>query len=466
MERFAGTDALLWHLEWPGNPCHTLKTAVLDPSRLGRQLTPADLRAALEPRLGLLPRLTQRVQAARRFRGRPFWVPDPEFDLDRHLDEIHVSAPGGRAELDELHSRLAATPLDRSRPLWAATLVHGLEGGRQAVVVRIHHAVADGQGALNSFLALTGDAPGTPVPTAPRPAPIAVSDRELQREVLRQVPGLLTDLVQLLVSGAASARRARRLRRAHPDLPAFLGSSRTFTSTPSGSDRICVSYAFDFADIRAVSKAAGVTVNGLYHALIAAALRDELLRRGEDTSAPMVAAFAIGARDAGAERHVQGNFVTPTNVNMFSNLDDPLERLAHTGQSCRDGVELRKMTGVQMAGRWAVYTCRLAPLFVKVAKDRSPKVVNHVTTANVPGPATTRWAGPVEVVDWVSFALAAHPANLNITAYSYAGRLSIGLITTPEVLPEPQRFLARMEDELGVLKKLLVDAPSQPVTSA
>ncbi len=204
----------------------------------------------------------------------------------------------------------------------------------------------------------------------------------------------------------------------------------------------------------------------MYHTLIAAALRDELLRRGEDTSQPMVAAFGIGAGDPSSDRHVDGNFVTPTNVNLFTNLEDPLERMRHTGQSCRHGVELRTVTGVKMAGRWADYTCRLAPVFVKLAMDRSPKVFNHVTTANVPGPTTTRWAGPVEVVDWISFALATHPANLNLTAYSYADRLSIGLITTPEVLPEPHRILANMEQGLRVLKKVLLEAPPPVATGS
>ncbi len=240
MDRMTGTDALLWHWEWPGNPGHTLKTVVFDPSGLGRQLTLADLRAALGPRLGLLPRLTQRVRAARWFPARPFWEPDPDFDLDRHLDEVQVPAPGGRAELDQVHSRLAETNLDRTRPLWAATLVHGLEGGRQAVVVRIHHAVTDGQGALNSLLALTSDAPGAPVPTAPRSTRAPVPDRELQREVLCQAPQLVAQLGRLLLDGAASTRRAQRFRRGHPDLPAFIGSPRAFTARPREHAALCL----------------------------------------------------------------------------------------------------------------------------------------------------------------------------------------------------------------------------------
>src|SRR4051812_49356788 len=140
---------------------------------------------------------------------------------------------------------------------------------------------------------------------------------------------------------------------------------------------------------------------------------------------------------------------------MFSNVTDPLERLRETARSCREGVELRKLTGVEMAERWSRYACRLAPSLVDFAAEKLPLVATHVTTANVPGPPQMRYAGPVAVVDWISFAFTTPPSNLNLTAYSYAGHFSIGLTSTPKVLPEPRRFLERMERELGALETQL-----------
>ena len=86
-----------------------------------------------------------------------------------------------------------------------------------------------------------------------------------------------------------------------------------------------------------------------------------------------------------------------------------------------------------------------------------PRVVNNITTANLPGPRQTRWVGQIEVVDWISFALAIAPADVNLTAYSYAGRISMGLITTPESMPDPERFLGRVAESLDTVEAALVE---------
>lgn len=457
-ERMLGTDALLWHMERPDTPLHTLKTVVLDTSgREGGPLALEDLQLAIERRLGLLPRWTQRVEAAPGFPGRPFWVDDPDFDLDDHVEEVTLPAPGARAALDELHGRLAASNLDVDRPLWKATLVHGLERGRQAVVVQLHHAITDGIGALNTMLLFTGATPEEPGPMRPRldPSP-PPTPQALRRRVVSDTGGHLARLGSLLVAAGRSARRARAYRREHPELPAFIGARRNFTNRSTGASHVCASGDVDFDRVRGVAKAAEVTVNGVYHALIAAALRDELLRRGEDLTRPTAAAFGIAIPNAPADR-VQGNFITPTAVSVFSNLDDPVQRLRQTALSCREGVDLRRSTGLEMTLRWSEYTCRFAAWFLRKVGARSPIVVNHVTTANVPGPPERRYLGAIEVVDWISFAIAYSPANLNVTAYSYAGRLSIGVLATGGVLPEPRRFLGRMQEELDVLHDLLCD---------
>ena len=83
------------------------------------------------------------------------------------------------------------------------------------------------------------------------------------------------------------------------------------------------------------------------------------------------------------------------------------------------------------------YVPRLMPALRAVFAPHVPKVVNNITTANVAGPQHLRWFGDVAVVDWISYAVAVAPADVNLTAYSYNGRLSIGLVATPEAMPDP-----------------------------
>jgi WS/DGAT/MGAT family acyltransferase len=449
VERVRGADAIFLHLEHPGTPVHTLKVLVLDPARRGRPITLGELRSAVATRLGHLPRAAQRVVYAPGFGGRPFWAAT-SVDLTHHVDERTASSPGDRRRLDALCSSLAAEPLDMERPLWAMTLVHGLARGRQAIVIRIHHAVTDGLGALNAFLAVTTAEPGPPVEPASGPRSEHPTPASLTAAAAAEVRPWLSGLRDLGRDAVASRRRASDFRSSTPDLPPVLGARRTLFNTSSGGRRVCASKALALTDLRRVSKQTGVTVNGVLHAVLAGAVRAELVERGAPAEQPTVAAFGIAGDPKGATRR-HGNNVAVTNVALFSHLADPVDRLRETARSCREGVELRRQTGLDMAVRWSDYTCRLAPAFQRALADRAPVVVNHVTTANVAGPDRTRWLGDIEVVDWISFAIAVNPSNLNVTCYSYAGRMNVGLVSTPEALPHPDRFLERMRASLDEL---------------
>jgi diacylglycerol O-acyltransferase / wax synthase len=465
MLRMSGTDALLWHMEGPDTPMHTLKVAVADPTPRGRSIDLAELRDAMALATSIVPCLTTRPAWAPGFAARPYWVDDADFDLDRHLDERTAPPAHDLTGLDEVCSRLAEEHLPADRPLWSATLVHGLPHGRQGIVVRVHHAMVDGLAALNGFLAATGAAPGElpEVPPARDRRPATTS--RLARAALGDLPRLVAGAPRLALDGLRSRRTAAAYRQTATEVPAFIGARRNFANAPSGARRTCATASWDLEDLRAISKASGTTLNGVLHAVIAGAMRSELLGRGEDVTEPTVAAFGVAVNGKDGER-LLGNAITPTNVYLRSDLDDPVERLHATARSCVQGVGLRKATGLEMAGRWSDYGPRLAPLFRRVFAERLPRTVNHVTTANVRGPAGTRWFGDVELVDWYSFALAVAPSNLNITVYSYAGRMNVGLVTTPEVLPRPHRFLDVLADELATLTRVVGRAPEarpQPI---
>ena len=451
MDRMSGTDALLLHMEDDDTPMHTLKVVILDTARRGRPITLDELGLAVGSRLGLVPRSTQKVVAAAGFGARPYWIDDPEFDLRRHIDE-RTLATGAAAELDALYGELASVTLPRDRALWAMTLVHGLRDGRQAVVVRIHHAIVDGLGALNMLLAVSNEAPdGTALaPIPPAVAPRSPSSVRLAlsaaRDALRQL-GAMPDTV----GEVRSTRSRSRANRGHPDIPSFLTGFRRWSINEAGdATRTCASASLDLAAMRAISKATGTTVNGVLHAVIAGAVRSELVDRGEDVSTPCRAAFGI-ASDASDRSHLYGNAVTPTFVNLRSDLTDRTERLVATARSCTAAVEARRAAGLDLTDQLS----GLAPRALNAARRwltrRTTMNPSHVVTANVPGPRANRWLGSIEVVDWFSFAVAIAPASVNITVHSYAGRMNVGLIADPAALPDPQRLVARMADELDEL---------------
>lgn len=439
-ERMTGLDASYLHLERADTPMHTLKVMVVEPTHRGRDLTLEEIADVLPRHLGLVRRAHQVVVWAPGFRSRPFWV-DAEVDVRQHLDERTAAAPGDRAALDAICSDLAVEQLDRSRPLWAVTLVHGLAGGRQALVVRVHHSVMDGIAALNAFLTATTPVQDTRRAPTPHPLPVAVEPRHLLRDAAR-------DAVRLPVKAVRAARLLHATRRTDKgfgdlsELPSGMVPRRSF-NTPSGEARLCASVSLELAALKAVARGAGVTLNGALHGVIALAAREEALARGEDVSTPMTVMFSVAEDTSSRRRH--GNGLASTRALLRVDLEDPREVVEATGRSCVRSVELRRARGFALTHLGTDLTGRLGPRLREVTMHRIKNVPAHLNTANLAGPDHVRWLGDVPVVDWVSFAVAVSPSDLNLTGYSYDGRFTIGFICTPESMPDPRAFLDRLQ---------------------
>jgi WS/DGAT/MGAT family acyltransferase len=150
-------------------------------------------------------RLRQKVVVATLPTASPRWVVDPDFNLDFHVRRLRAPEPGTLREVLDLAEVSLQSPLDISRPLWAATLVDGLADGKAAVLMHLSHAVTDGMGSIEMFgqiYDLERNPPdGTP---PPQPAPQDLSPNDLMREGLNQLPGALIGSARQALSGALS----------------------------------------------------------------------------------------------------------------------------------------------------------------------------------------------------------------------------------------------------------------------
>ncbi len=143
MERLSADDARILRLESDAIAGHTLKLAIVEPARDGQPLTVERVRSRVEARLGRLPRARQRLAPTPLRLAAPAWVDDPDFDVRNHVR----AAPGtvsDRAQLMRLVGRVMAERLDHARPLWAISVVGPFSDGRTALVIRVHHCLADG----------------------------------------------------------------------------------------------------------------------------------------------------------------------------------------------------------------------------------------------------------------------------------------------------------------------------------
>lgn len=448
-EPLSGYDTSFFHFG-ERSPMHTLKCLVLDTARRGRPVTLDDVRAAMLPRVGLHPRARQRAVRAAAMPGRYTWFDDPDFDLDRHLGETHIDGP---AAFDALCGHLATEQLPADRPLWHATLVHGLGDARQALVFRIHHAVMDGIGAANTLRFFTTDEPGADVPVhvergwSPPPIP---DERGLRRRAVTSVArwgrGLATYAAET-VTGSAERRTDARLLRARDDLIG-LKSEATYgwTGARFGGRRVCVHGHLPFDRVRAAKERHGVSVNDVLVAIVGEAIVREADHRGQQRDDDEIAMFSI-ALDTDPTR-LCGNEIMAISVPMHTKGEHPAERLQRIARTNRDQIDLTRRQQDRRSVRITDLWARSFALGARVFAYRIPTMVANVVMANVPLSPTTRWLGDVEVVDFISYAVLVQPIGINVTIYSYGGRMSIGLLTAPEVIDDPRRFIDRMSEAL------------------
>src|SRR5919108_685181 len=188
IHQLSSLDAQFLALETPRQYGHVAGLAILDPSTApGGTLGAPDIQRLLVERLPLLPPLRWRLAEVPLGLDYAYWVDDPDFDLDFHVRELALPAPGSDAQLAEQAARIVARPLDRARPLWELYLIHGLESGNVAMLTKIHHSVIDGLSGAEVMGLLLDTAPeGRELP-APHPA----SDRRAPGEVEMLARGLL-----------------------------------------------------------------------------------------------------------------------------------------------------------------------------------------------------------------------------------------------------------------------------------
>lgn len=442
-ERIAGEDAIFLRFERPDTYTHTLKVLVLDPARRGAQITLADLHRVIGENLHLTPRSTQRVGRLPGARAWA-WVEDEAFDLANHLDEVVAPGVGDRAALDQVCAEVLVRQLDRRRPLWAMTLVHGLEGGRQAVVVRVHHAISDGQASVNLLHAAT-----SATPTEPRAVPERTTEHRVPDGRHRW---------RNLWRAAGARRRSVREFGSVKDLPTL--SRRTPFNATTGRERLCASASLDLDDLREVARASGLTLNGAFHGVVAGAMRRELESRGHQVDRKLIAAFGV-TENADPGRRFGNGFATSF-AYLHADVVDPLERLHAAAANAAKAIRLRRATGFDYYHVGAEVQQFVLPPLRAAFANITPIVGNQITLANVRGPATTRWIGGVEVVDWISHSIAIAPSVVSLTGYSYDGRFSLGLTVAPEAVPDPRGFLRHVEDSLAELVSAVRERGSLP----
>jgi WS/DGAT/MGAT family acyltransferase len=499
MQQLSALDAQFLALETDRNYGHVGSLAILDPSTVpGGEVTIEDVRKLLSERLHMIPPFTSRLAEVPLGLDWPYWVPDDHFDIGYHCRELALPPPGSMEQLSEQTARIYSRRLDRSRPLWELYLIHGLEGGRVALVTKIHHAAVDGMSG-GEIMTMLYD-------LSPEPREVEPPDHEASGESL---PGSGS----MIVKGVTALPRypltvATRFTRLLPHIdvvPSLLGVPGTETASrwlararravnrdPQGQiierpamraprgpygGRVSPHRVFGFgsislSEVKRVKNHFGVKVNDVVVALVAGAIREHLSAHGELPEEPLLSQIPVSVRTE-EERGTFGNQVSIMIVPIPTHLADPAARIAFASEKLSVAKDRHKalpakaLRDVSTFVPPALHT-RASRVLVGLAGSQFARPLFNVIISNVPGPPMDIYSGGARLEALYPLSIIADGSGLNVTVMSYRDAIDIGITADRGQTPDVQTIVDGMRDELAALVELCgpLEGNSRPKQSA
>lgn len=439
-DRMSDSDALMWRIE--KDPL--LRSTVACVWILDRAPDRRRLEDRIERATRLIPRLRQRVVSNPWSIAPPRWETDPNFDLGFHVRRLRAPDDGGRRALLDLAQTMAMQAFDPARPLWELAIVDGLEGGRAAIIMKLHHSISDGVGLVRMTGLLVEkhrepnpERRAEPLPLAPEAHVMGQWPRLLDalgHEGRRQL-GRATRAARAIVR--SSMEPAAALRRG----AAAVGSLSRMMAPAAPTNSACLtarslSIRFDtlrvsLEDLKAAGKASGGTVNDAFVAGVCGGLR-LYHERHRCPVQELRMTMPINIR-ADTTEDVAGNQFVPARFTVPVGLRDPVERMREihrraTVQRREPGIGLvEEVTGV--LGRFP--TALSVWLFGSMLKR-----IDFVTS-NVPGPPFEIYASGARIEETYGFGPLVGAA-INVTLFSYAGGAHIAINTDRGAVPDPE----------------------------
>jgi diacylglycerol O-acyltransferase / wax synthase len=448
-QRLSIQDAGFLYLEHAGLPQHVAILAVAEGGPLhdpdGRLRLDA-VRQEVGRRLHHVARLRQVVLRPPLAQGLPLWVDDPAFNLANHVRVVQLPSPGDEQQLLALCDQLCLRLLDRVHPLWELWLVTGLAQGRVGLVLKLHHALADGLAAVQiagALLDATPD-PGSvaPPPWQPRPPPSGwalVADSLRGRSAALAMalarlrhPGTLTAQVRVLAGASRMVQDGRRPSRRSP------------LRRPVGGGRRLVVVRARLAVVKDVAHGHHGTVNDVLLAAVAGGLRALLQARGVPVEGLTLRASVPVALRAAAAGAALGNQVGLMVVPLPMDEPDPLQRLQHITQATTQ----RKHRPDVLASLRPVGSLTLLRALNRYSRHQH--LVDLFVT-NVPGPQLPLFLLGARLLEVFPVVQVAGNVPLSVAVLSYDGQLNIGIQSDPDGCPDLDVFAAGLRRSLDEL---------------
>ncbi len=465
-ERISSVDTAWLRMDRPTNLMQIVGIMLFD-----GDLDFARLRLAVEERMLVHRRFTQCVVAD----GTGYcWRDDPDFDLDNHLRRVARRGRLGKAGLQRFVADLVTRPLDHGRPLWELLVVDTALGG-QALVLRIHHSIADGIALVGVVLALADGVSGSeerhPPPVAKdhddeddhehdvfwraiwRPLAGAVlGSARFALDLRDHYGGLLSNPGQII----GYARAGRDIAAEIAKLAIMANDSPTrFKGKPGTRKELAWTEPIPLPEIKAVGKVLGCSVNDLLLTAVAGSLRAYLVARGDEVAGVEIRAMVPVNLRGPADIGTLGNRFGLVALELPVGIENPLARLYEIR------ARMAKLKGSYQAAL-TLTILGVVGMLPKVVQQSVLDLLANKATAvmtNVPGPQTALYLAGARLRQPLFWVPQSGDIGMGVSILSYAGNVQFGLMTDHKFVPDPQSIVDRFASEFDKLLMLVLMEP-------
>jgi WS/DGAT/MGAT family acyltransferase len=442
--------------------------------------------------------LTHRLLRYKRFRQRAvqdasgaWWVDDDHFDIDNHVHGVNLPAPGGKAALEGLVAALATQSLDHNKPLWTMTVVENYaEDGRQgsAVIIRIHHCIADGIALIGVMYSLTDEAANASeegvepealkrarerraAKRAGGPADMLAGLYEPIGEAATRALGVAAELWTRSQDMLATPEKVAEAAKVAADVTAELAalalmpadSDTSLKGRPGAVKRVAWSDPMPLADIKAVCKVLGVSVNDVLLACCAGAIGQYLRERGEATDGVEVRGMVpVNLRPRGQE-HKLGNHFGLVVLSLPVGIENPFQRVFEVKRRMDElKGSYQALISMGILGAVGLLPRTLQKQVLDIFSAKASAVMT-----NVPGPQVPLYMAGNRLGQQMFWVPQSGDIGVGVSILSYDGRVQFGLITDRKFVAEPARIVDRFAPEFEklVLYLLLEGRPAMPAAA-
>ena len=467
MRQLQGMDSSFVALETRNSPMHIGSILIYNPATApGGFVRFKDILNFFESRMQLSRTIRQRLVRVPFDLDHPYWIEDPDFDLEYHVRHIALPKPGDWRQLCIQAARIFARPLDLERPPWEFTVVEGLDNvpgvakGSFAMVTKVHHAAIDGMSGIDLMEAMHTLNPDDPPPSTPdkwKPEKVPNPVELLGKSYFNAVTNPLKQLEVAAKAAPGLAKAIKGLATKEFSVSRDMVAPKTRFNRVISSHRVVEGRSFKLADIKTIRLLEdGTKVNDVFLAIVGGAMRKYLLSKQDLPKATLTAMAPISVRSKN-EKGDMGNQVAAMIAPLGTHIEDPAERLAYVhsktvnSKAMTDAMGARNMTEMSKVSP-ALFMALGAQLFTRLGlADRGVGPPFSTVVTNVPGPPIPIYSTGARLESMMGLLCLNDGLGLGHVVQSYCDEATISFTACRELLPDPEFYIECIEDSFNEL---------------